>query len=233
MVKMAALLPIKQHSERVPGKNFRPMCNKPLYQWVLETLLNCRTINCVVVDTDDAEFIKILNTQYPSVKTLLRPEDICGGDVSMNRVIEHDMAQLSEYEYFLQTHATNPLLTSNTIDGAVQTFWGRDAKYDSLFSVNRIQARTYWGNGSPINHTLGELNRTQDLEPIYEENSNFFIFSRQSFSLTNSRLGKKPLLFETPRIESLEIDEEEDFQFIQLVLGALIKPECDAEATGG
>lgn len=218
MEKLAALLPIKQHSERVPGKNFRLLCGKPLYQWILETLISCKSIDAVVIDTDDEGFIQTLNRDWPMVKTLLRPPAIRGGAVSMDRVIEHDMSQLPEYDYFLQTHTTNPLLTAASIDGAVKAFFERAAGYDSLFSVNRIQARTYWGNGSPINHTLGELKRTQDLEPIYEENSNFFIFSRDSFAATGSRLGKRPLLFETPAMESLEIDEESDFQFVQLVL---------------
>lgn len=221
MLKVAALLPIKHHSERVPGKNFREICGKPLYQWILETLLACKNIDCVIIDTDDEVFIQALNRDWPQVKTLLRPEGIRGGMVSMDRVIEYDLSQLPEYDYFLQTHTTNPLLTAASIDSAVGTFLNSADDYDSLFSVNRIQSRTYWPDGSPINHTLGDLKRTQDLKPVLEENSNFFLFSRDSFTRTGSRIGKKPRLFETKAIESFEIDEESDFQLVEMILSLL------------
>ena len=223
MNKIAALLPIKAHSERVKGKNFRLLCGKPLYQWVLETLLQVQKIDRVVVDTDSEELIAQLKKRYPSVQTILRPEEIRGDLVSMNSVIANDIAVCSEFEFFFQTHTTNPLLSLETINCAIDTYFSHQDTNDSLFSVNRIQARTYWGNGQPINHVLGELKRTQDLCPIYEENSNFFIFSRNSFTKTLSRLGERPYLFETLPMESLEIDEEQDFQFVEVVMESYLR----------
>lgn len=222
MKKVVALLPIKQNSERVKGKNFRELCGKPLYQWILETLLSCNNIKKVVIDTDSEEFIAELAQKYPQVQTILRPENIRGGMVSMNEVIAHDMTVCADEDYFIQTHTTNPLLSKESIDRAIQMYFKNLEKNDSLFSVNRIQARTYWKDGRPINHILGELKRTQDLEAVYEENSNLFIFSKASFQKTRSRLGQQPYLFETNRQESLEIDEEEDFEFVKLVLSALM-----------
>ena len=204
MGKMSALLPIKAYSERVSGKNFRPLCGKPLYQWVLEVLLSSSYIDHVVIDTDSEDFIEQLHRNYPMVQTILRPEEIRGGMVSMDKVIAYDLSVCADCEFFFQTHTTNPLLSCNTVNKSIETFWGAQKTYDSLFSVNRIQSRTYWADGTPINHILGELKRTQDLEPVYEENSNFFIFSRESFAKTQSRLGLRPLLFETTPMDSLE-----------------------------
>lgn len=223
MEKIVALLPIREHSERVKNKNFRDLCGKPLYQWILNTLLSCKCIERVVIDTDSEEFIKELHELYPDIQTILRPEEIRGGHVSMNRVIAYDMSVCTDSEFFLQTHTTNPLLSKKSIQSGIEKFFSEMPKYDSLFTVNRIQARTYWADGSPINHTLGELKRTQDLPAIYEENSNFFIFSRESFKRTNSRIGVHPYLFETPPMQSLEIDEPEDFEYIQLLMQALIQ----------
>lgn len=227
MEKIVALLPIKAESERVPGKNFKELCGKPLYQWTLETLLTSKYISQVVIDTDSISFIKELNELYPSVMTILRPENIRGGLVPMNKVIEHDIRMLEKEKYFIQTHTTNPLLKTKTLDSAICTFFETMMEHDSLFSVNRIQARTYWKNGQPINHVLNELKRTQDLDPVYEENSNLFIFSRDSFNETGSRIGKTPYLFETSKAESLEIDEEDDFEFVRLVLSAMLERTND------
>ena len=222
MNKVVALLPIKQHSERVKGKNFRMICGKPLYQWILESLLDSQTIARVVIDTDSENFINELNRLYPSVQTLLRPDEIRGGMVPMNDVIAYDMSQCDDCNHFVQTHTTNPLLLSATIDKAVKIYFEGLEKYDSLFTVNRIQARTYWKNGQPINHEYGVMQRTQDMEPIMEENSNLFIFSKESFAIANGRVGKAPLLMEVPKTESIEIDEEEDFTLAQVLLEARI-----------
>ena len=219
--KVVALLPIKKVSERVKNKNFRMMCGKPLYKWVLDTLLLCESVKKVVIDTDCELFIRDLNENYPSVETILRPNEIRGNAVSMNKVIAHDISVCEEDEYFLQTHTTNPLITIKTIDSAVNSFFTASSEYDSMFSVNRIQARTYWSDGSPVNHVLDELKPTQELVPIMEENSNIFLFSQQSFNKTSSRIGERPLLFETPRMESFDIDEEEDFSFVSLLLQAM------------
>jgi len=118
-----------------------------------------------------------------------------------------------EYKHFLQTHCTNPLLSSKTIKDAIELYFDKlNDDYDSLFSVNRIQCRCYDINGEPINHEFGQLKRTQDLEPILEENSNLFIFSRDSFFNSNERrIGLKPYLYETNKYESIDIDEENDF----------------------
>ena len=215
---IVALLPIKKNSERVKHKNFRLMAGKPLYQWVLETLLSCDFFTEVFVNTDCTEFIASLNKLYPSVKTALRPSEICGDLISMDRIIEHDINECKNAKYFLQTHTTNPLLTVKTLKNAINMYFKNLEAYDSLFSVNKIQARTYWPNGQAINHDLGNLLRTQDLTPIMEENANFFLFSRESFFKTNSRVGLTPFLHVTPRLESFDIDEEEDFVFVDSLL---------------
>lgn len=222
MDKIIALLPIREHSERVKDKNFKNLCGKPLYRWVLETLLKCKRIDRVVVDTDGEIFIRELNELYPEVQTILRPEEIRGGHVSMNKIIAHDISVCVDTDHFIQTHTTNPLLSLDSITNAINKYFDGVPEYDSLFSVNRIQSRVYWADGSPINHNLGELKRTQDLPALYEENSNLFIFSRDAFKKNGSRIGMRPFLYETPAMESLEIDELEDFEYIQLLMGALI-----------
>ena len=214
-MKMAAILPIKFHSERVPGKNFRDLCGRPLYQWILGTLLSLPELSRIVIDTDCPQVLSLPET--PKIRILERPESLRGDHTSMNDIIEWDMAQ-EPADAYLQTHATNPLLTSDTISRGIRLWQTGADRYDSLFSVNRIQARVYWGDGSPINHKPGALLRTQDLPPVYEENSCMFLFTRASFQKNNSRVGQTPLLYETPREESVDIDEEADFLLAEKLL---------------
>jgi len=225
MNNVIALVPMKGHSERVPNKNIRNFAGKPLFFWVLSTLAESPHVKEVHVDTDSD---KIRNNIYehfgPSVNIINRPEPLCGDYVSVNKIIEHDLSVIKD-RHFIQTHVTNPLLDSSTIECAIiKYFEAISIGYDSLFSATRYQSRFYTHKGTAINHDPRRLIRTQDLHPVYEENSNFYIFSRESFQTTSARIGKRPYLFEIPKAKDLDIDDESDFSLGE-VLFRLIKHE--------
>jgi len=205
-----ALLPMKAHSERVSGKNFRPFAGKPLFKWVLESLIAVPEIDLIVINTDAREILA-KNGLVESNRILIRDRKpaICGDFVSMNLIIKDDLENV-DAETYLMTHTTNPLLSSSTIRAALVNYQTevKLGKADSLFSVNRFQTRFYTKDGSPVNHDPNNLIRTQDLVPWFEENSNLYIFSENSFEKTNARIGQNPILFETPPIESADIDDQ-------------------------
>jgi len=212
-----ALLPMKAHSERVSGKNFRSFAGKPLFRWILDTLLAVPEIDLIVINTDAREILAE-NGLVDSERVLVRDRnpEICGDFVSMNLVIEDDL-QHTNAETYLMTHTTNPLLSAISISAALAQYRIeiKSGSADSLFTVNRFQTRFYREDGSPVNHDPDNLIRTQDLEPWLEENSNLYIFSHNSFSETNARIGVKPILFETPRIESADIDDQIGWDFAE------------------
>jgi len=216
-MNVIALLPMKGHSERVPNKNLREFCGRPLYHWIAKALMDSQYVHKILINTDSEIIANDAKNNFDRVEIINRPEEICGDFVSMNKIIEYDLSR-SEGDYFLQTHSTNPLLTAQTIDRAVDCFMNNRDVYDSLFSVTRLQTRLYWSDGRPINHNPQELLRTQDLSPVFEENSNLYIFSRQSFlSNDNRRIGKKPYMFEIDRLEAVDIDDELDFKIAELL----------------
>ena len=211
MIKIVALLPMKDHSERVPNKNIRNFCGKPLYCRVLENLLASHYVAYVAINTDSRDIARDALEKFDRVRIIERPEEIRGDYVPMNEIIAYDLTQI-ESEHFLQTHSTNPLLSTETIDMAIEKYFGNLKTFDSLFSVTRHQTRLFWKDGTPINHNPQELLRTQDLEPVHEENSNIYIFSKKSFTNNNNnRIGIKPKLYEMDKTEAIDIDEEADF----------------------
>lgn len=208
---VVALVPLKAHSARVPGKNFRPLNGKPLVRWILDSLLSVDRISQVVINTDAREELSAAGV-VDSDRVLLRDrkEEICGDDVSMNLVLADDIAAIPATTY-LMTHTTNPLLSAATIEAALDAFAEAEDSIDSLFAVNRFQTRFYRGDASPVNHDPAKLIPTQELEPWFEENSNLYLFTAESFASTNARIGNHPMMFETPKIESADIDTEEDW----------------------
>lgn len=217
MHKTVALLPMKAHSERVSGKNFRPLAGKPLFKWMLDSLLSVEEIDLVVINTDAREILAD-NGLLDSERVLIRDRrpDICGDMVSMNLILEDDIEAVPADTY-LMTHTTNPLLGGGTICKALSDFSSAREKgtFDSLFAVNRIQTRFYRENGSPVNHDPDNLLRTQDLEPWFEENSCLYLFTAQSFAATHARIGQQPMMFETPSLESVDIDTPDDWSMAE------------------
>jgi len=218
--QITALLPMKGHSERVPNKNLRSFCGKPLCHWTILSLQKSRYVKDIVVNTDSQEIAKTIRQNFDRVKIIDRPNEIRGDFVSMNIIIAYDLSQLPG-EHFLQTHSTNPLLNTETIDKGIELYFHNLGMHDSLFTVTRHNARFYWSDRSPINHDPQEMLRTQDLPPIFEENSNLYIFSRESFTQSgNRRIGLRPYLFETNKLEAIDIDEEDDFLLAELICQA-------------
>ena len=180
----------------MPNKNFKNFAGKPLFRWILDSLLNCSEIDLVCINTD-ARDILIGNGLIETDRLIIRDRktQLCGDHVSMNLIIKDDIEAI-EAERYLMTHTTSPLVASNTIKRALNVYDNsiNDGKFDSLFGVTKFQTRFYKSDSSPVNHDPKNLIRTQDLEPWYEENSSLYLFSKQSFSSTDARIGANPFI---------------------------------------
>lgn len=216
-MKIVALVPMRHHSQRVPGKNYRPLGGKPLFHHILETLLAVPDINEVVVDTDSEQVIDGLRRYFPAVKIINRPEQLRADDVPMNEILIHDTG-LHPADFYLQTHSTNPLLRAETISKAIQALLAGYPASDSLFSVTRLQTRLYDQHGHALNHNPKELIQTQDLPPVFEENSCIYLFTRENLLAKRHRISDRPLLFEIDAVEAWDIDEELDFAICNFLL---------------
>jgi CMP-N-acetylneuraminic acid synthetase len=216
-MKLVALIPMRHHSQRVPGKNYRILAGKPLFHHIVETLLATPEITEIVVDTDSNPVINDLRQYFPQVRVIDRPEALRADDVPMNDILIHDTGQV-QADFYLQTHSTNPLLKPETVSRAIQSLITNYPNYDSLFSVTRLQTRLYDQHGRAINHDPTVLIQTQDLPPVYEENSCLYIFTRENLIKRHHRIGEKPIMFEIDADEAWDIDEELDLAITDFLL---------------
>ena len=224
MPRFAALVPMRHHSQRVPGKNYRLLAGKPLFHHVIQSLLAVPEINEIVVDTDSEPVMGGVREYFPQVKLINRPEYLRADDVPMNDILIHDTEQV-QADFYLQTHSTNPLLKTETISSAIKLLLTHYPKSDSLFSVTRLQTRLYDEHGKAINHNPRELIQTQDLPPVYEENSCIYIFNRENLLTKRHRISDHPLMFEIDADEAWDIDEELDFEICDFLLKRQVKNE--------
>ena len=214
---IVALVPMRHHSQRVPSKNFRLIAGKPLYHHIISTLMKCPEISRIVVDTDSDIILQGLQSDFSEVIRIRRPEALSGDSIPMNDVLMHDVGQVPS-QLYLQTHSTNPLLKPSTISDAIRLFKEDREAHDSLFSVTRLQTRLWDQNTHPINHDPNILLQTQDLPPVYEENSCIYLFTGENLKKRNNRMGENPLMFPMDPLEALDIDEEHDFHIAEALL---------------
>jgi len=215
---ITALLPMKANSERIPNKNFKPISGKPLFAWMLQVLCDLDFVDRVIINTDANS--DAFSGYLDNAKIVLRKRspDLCGDMVSMNKIIEDDILS-DKNNIFLMTHTTNPLISKETFKKAIEGFTHRDKSlFDSLYSTTKFQGRFYYEGSVAINHNPDELLRTQDLPPVFLENSCLYLFEKDTFLQTKTRIGKKPILFVTPQLESVDIDTEDDWLIASLLL---------------
>ena len=219
MNDLIALLIIKTHSERVPDKNFRTLGGRPLFLWIVDTLLAMPIIDRVVINTDATD--RLVSLGLPEDRRLVlqaRSSALCGDHVTANALVREQLEHYPAKRYVM-THVTSPFLEAGTIDRAVAAYDAAvaDGSGDSLYSVTRHQSRFYTKDGAPIGHDPASLLPTQALPGIYEENSALYVFSRESYLASGSRIGRHPISFETPKEQSLDIDDASDWWLAECI----------------
>ena len=219
-MKVVALMPMKANSERVKGKNFRDFSGKPLFRWMLDTLKSVSEVDALVINTDAREILSengLLEDNFVIIRD--RKPELCGDFVSTNLIIGDDIQNI-DADIYLMTHTTNPLLSKESIKAAISQFKNalESKRADSLFTVNKVQERFYDDDVKALNHDPDNLIRTQDLQPWYQENSNLYLFTKNSFSRTKARIGKNPMMLETAPFESTDIDTPDDWDLGEVLV---------------
>lgn len=222
-IMVSAFVPMKGHSERVPSKNTRMLGDVPLFYHILRSLTQAKQVYEILVDTDSEKIKNLIRKDFPDVITIDRPVELIGDKVPMTAIVEHD-CRFVKTKHFLQTHATSPFIKPETIDAAIKAYFkGILGGFDSVMAVNRFQSRFYDHNQKPINHDPGIMLPSQDMSPIYEDCSSFYINSVKRLLDSKKRVGDSPIFFEIARLESVDIDTEEDFMLCEAIYEFLKK----------
>ena len=217
MPRIAAFVPMRHDSERVKGKNYRPLGGRPLFHHIVGSLLACREIDEVVIDTDSSLIAEDVASSFPEVRVIPRPDHLLGGEVPMNDILLYDIEQV-DADLYVQTHSTNPLLRTAAIEDALHSFIEQRDSYDSLFTVTPLHTRLWTPAGDAINHDPEVLLRTQDLPPVMEENSCLYAFNADTLRKRGNRIGERPLLYPLDPHEAWDIDDELDWLVVEALL---------------
>lgn len=216
-MKTVVLLPIKLNNQRVPGKNIKKFSDgTPLMSLIQQACLKAKNVDEIYVYCSKPEVQEYI---LPGVKFLQRPEFLDGDQANSNDIIR-EFIKTVEADIYVETHATGPFTTPESIDKCVQEV--ASGEYDSAFLAKRIQ-EFLWQNGTAMNFDIQNFPRTQDLVPIYSEAPGAYVFSRETFEKYGRRVGIKPYIHEISEIESRDIDYPEDFEIANAIYMSMIK----------
>lgn len=204
-MKIIAVVPMKLNNRRLPQKNTKPFTNgKPLCYYILSTLLKVKDIDEVYVYCSDPD---VQNFIPDGVKFLRRSETLDQDTTKMNEVLQC-FARDVPADIYVMTHTTAPFISKGSIEKGLNAV--KSGEYDSSFAAKKLQD-FLWKDGIPFNYELDNIPRTQDLPPIYEETSGFYIYKADVMTQHDRRIGDHPFIVEVGEIESVDIDEPEDF----------------------
>lgn len=211
MKKIVAIMPIKLQNERCPGKNIRNLGDKPLLQYELETLKQtevCSSINVYCSSKDVIPYIP------EGVNFIKRPEELDLPTSNFTQIFDCFMKTI-DADIYLYAHATAPFISLETMEQCIDAVMS--GKYDSAFCAKKLQDYL-WSDGKPLNFDGSDIPRTQDLQPIYQETSGVYVFTKQVFEKYRRRIGNNPFIKEVSFKESIDIDNPEDFELAEILL---------------
>ncbi|MDO5487877.1 MAG: acylneuraminate cytidylyltransferase family protein, partial [Rikenellaceae bacterium] len=203
-MRRVAFVPIRLNSQRVEGKNLRELGGRPLMAYLLESLAAARNIDKVYVYCSNPAIVEYL----PEGVEWLQRDERLDQNTTLGEEIYDAFTREVEADIYILAHATSPFIRTATIEQAVRSV--ESGEYDSAFSAERVQTFAWW-QGRPLNYSLQHVPRTQDLEPLYVETSAFFVFRAEVWREQHRRIGQKPYMAVTDRIESMDIDDPDDF----------------------
>ena len=209
--KIVAIVPMKLNNRRLPQKNTKSFTNgDPLCCYILRTLLSVEKIDEVYVYCSNPDIQEFLPE---GVKYLKRSESLDQDTTKMNEVLL-SFAKDVPADVYVMTHTTAPFIKAESIARGLDAVLG--GEYDSSFAAKKLQD-FLWKDGVPFNYALDAIPRTQDLDPLYEETSGFYIYDSDVMTKLGRRIGDKPYIVEVGEIESVDIDEAEDFMIADAI----------------
>lgn len=217
-MKILAVIPARGGSKGIPRKNVRLMNGKPLISYSIENAKSCKNITDIVVTTDDEEIMGI--SKLNNVDCIEREAELAGDNVTLDPVIYDAVIKMEHYkqvryDVVITLQATSPLLKSETLNKAVDSFIASEK--DSFISAVNNPHLTWSGNENGYFPNYVERVNRQQLPPNYVETGAFFITKRE-YVTSSSRMGEEISIYEVPEEESIDIDTKNDWIICENVL---------------
>jgi len=213
-MKTVGFVTIRLNSKRVPQKNIKNIGGKPLCWHIVNTLLRVNDIDDVYVYCSDP----VIKQHIPDDAIFLQRDEWLDGDEILAKDTYSSFINEIDADIYIAACTTSPFTKVETIKAAIN--YVKSGEYDSAFTVKREQTFA-WYMGKPLNYSLSNVPRTQDIEPVFIETSAFFVFRKDLWTEYGRRIGYTPYMIEVDHIEAVDIDTQDDLNYAEIIARAL------------
>lgn len=211
-----AIIPARGGSKRVPGKNIRDLCGKPLIAWVIEAAQKSKLLDRVILSSDNQKIIataKKFDCEVPFV----RPTHLAKDESKSIDAILHALQNLTvKYDYIVTLQPTSPFVSSLDIDGCIMLAVDRQAS--ACITISEMEKSPYWSFKMAEENLLVPLfddnflqDRSQELPPLYIPTGAVYVNNSKWLQSNRTFYSSKTLGYPVPQERSLDIDTELDF----------------------
>ena len=212
-MKTACFIPIKAHSERVPGKNLRKLNGKKLYQYICEHVIEANVFDEIFIDTNSEEVSAY--AEEKELHVIERKPELALNTANGNDLLVYHYMQFPEYDYYFQLFATAPYLQPASIKACFDRLTS-STSYDSCFTATENHS-FYWYARTPVNYRPGILPRSQDMLPVMEETTGLYGISKAALEKYRCRIGKSLYVYVVDKFQAVDINTEEDLKIAEYI----------------
>ncbi len=226
-----AIITARGGSKRIPRKNIKEFLGKPIIAYSIEAALESGVFDEVMVSTDDEEIAEI-SKKYGAKVPFFRSEATSNDFATTADVLAEVIEKYKETGLFFDTvcciYPTAPFITADKLKAAIESFKNSDA--DALVPVVRFgfppQRGFVISDGSlKFQYPEYAFARSQDLEPIYHDCGQFYIFKTEAFAKEKKLVMNKTIPFIISEMEVQDIDNETDWLIAEEKYKRIIKGE--------
>jgi CMP-N-acetylneuraminic acid synthetase len=218
-----AIIPARGGSKRLPNKNILPLAGKPMLVWTIESAIQSKYLDEIVLSTDSDDIIKVAGNY--KIKTIKRPIELASDTAKTVDVVKHVIENIDKkYDFIVLLQPTSPLRTSTHIDEAIEQLIKLNA--DAIISVTEADHSPLWCNILPENLSMENFisedikhKRSQELPKFYRLNGAIYICKTEKLIEENTFFLKKNVYaYIMDKKSSIDIDEELDFKLAEIIL---------------
>jgi CMP-N-acetylneuraminic acid synthetase/regulator of RNase E activity RraA len=210
-MKVYAFVPAKGTSERVENKNMRFLDGERLYIRALKTLLKCKEIDQVFLDTESEEMYKICD--YLPIKFMKRDANLANNKTDGHKMFMNEVKSFPYADIYVQMLCTSPLIRAETIDGAIKTL-KENKNYDSAVLVKKDKYY-FWQDGKP-QYDINHIPNSKDLPETVTESMGLYVVRKETALKTQRRIGDNPFLINGELEELIDVNTPQDLAFAEV-----------------
>lgn len=220
-----AVIPARGGSKRIPRKNIRNFCGKPMIAYSIEAAKSSGCFDDIIVSTDDQEIADIA-IQYGASVPYLRPKDLSDDYATTIDVMSHTAKQLDDNVQFVCCiYATAPLLLSEDLRSACESLIsGKDIDYvfsitDFAFPIQRALKLDEKNQVSMFDAQYISI-RSQDLIEAFHDAGQFYWGRKDAWNQKKAIFSEYAVGFKLPRYRVQDIDTSDDWVMAELLYKA-------------